>query len=72
METAGALGIDLGASSTCVGVVRDGKVEIIANDLGQKTTPSYITFRDHPIRKYHLETVIGVAARDEVMILEKC
>ena len=71
MKTAGALGIDLGVSLTCVGVVRDGKVEIIPNDLGQKTTPSYVAWREHPTRKYHLEMVIGEAAKDEVNILRK-
>ena len=72
METAGALGIDLGASHSCVGVVRDGKVEIVPNDLGSKTTPSYISFRDHPTRRYRVETLIGEAAKDEVKILSKC
>ena len=66
METAVALGIDLGASYSCVGVVRGAEVEIIPNDLGKKTTPSYITFRDHPIAVFRLETVIGEAARDQV------
>ena len=69
VKSVGALGIDLGASLTCVGVVRDGKVEIIPNDLGQKTTPSYIGWRDHPTRKYHLEMVIGDPAKDQVDIL---
>ena len=67
METAGALGIDLGASYSCVGVVQGDKVEIIPNDLGQKTTPSFIFFKDHhPTKKYHVETVIGQAAKDQV------
>ena len=69
VKTAFALGIDLGDSLTCVGVVRDGKVEIIPNDLGQKTTPSYIGWRDHPTRKYHLEMVIGDPAKDQVDVL---
>ena len=69
METAGALGIDLGASYSCVGVVQGDKVEIIPNDLGNKMTPSYISFRDHPTRKRRVETVIGEAAKDQVKIL---
>ena len=72
MEKAEAVGIDLGYSYSCVGVVRDGKVEIIPNDLGQKITPSFISFREHPTRKYRLETLIGQAAKDEVKIFGKC
>ena len=60
------MGIDLGDSYSCVGVVRDDKVEIIPNDLGQKITPSFISFREHPTRKWRLETLIGQAAKDEV------
>ena len=66
------MGIDLGYSYFCVGVVRDDKVEIIPNDLGQRITPSFISFREHPTRKWRLETLIGQAAKDEVKILGKC
>ena len=69
METDGALGIDLGASYSCVGVVRGEEVEIIPNDLGNKMTPSYIAFRDHPTRKLRVVNVIGEAAKDQVKIL---
>ena len=72
MEKAEAVGIDLGYSYSCVGVVRDDKVEIIPNDLGQKITPSFISFREHPTRKYRLETLIGQAAKEEVKIFGKC
>ena len=68
VETAGAVGLHLGASFSSVGVFRDGKVEIIANELGKKTTPTYIAFRDHPTRKYRVETVIGEAAQKHVTI----
>ena len=71
METAGALGIDLGASSICIGVVKDDSVEIIANERGNKTTPAYIGFRDHP-RRYYSEPVIGETAKEQVNILGKC
>ena len=71
MKTAEPVGIDLGGDYCCVGVVRDNKVEIIANSLGNKTTPAYIGFRANPTRRNHLETVIGEAAREQVKILGK-
>ena len=69
VETAGAVGFHLGASFSAVGVFRDDKVEIIANELGKKTTPTYIAFRDHPTRKYRVETLIGEEAQEHVIIL---
>ena len=54
-----AVGIDLGTTKSCVAVMRDGVVDIIPNDQGNRITPSYVAFTD-------TERLLGDAAKSQI------
>ncbi|CAN1778666.1 Heat shock 70 kDa protein BIP1 [Linum perenne] len=63
------IGIDLGTTYSCVAVAQDGGIEIIANDQGNRTTPSYVAFSG---ADQDYERLIGESAKNQATLNPGC
>lgn len=55
------IGIDLGTTFSCVGIFKNGQVEVIPNELGNRITPSVVAYTDE-------ERLVGEAAKNQITV----